>query len=154
MRTKVQSMRTKLQSMRTKLQSVRTKLQSVRTKLQSKTKKWHSRVKIYGLFYWTVKQLITKIWKGLNLQSSKQGIIHKNLDTKGILLPNAPPLCRVNIYLHPNHTMQNSLSGYQVFNNVYKIIPPLCPCSSYSSKTLLSPRETGTTPLHVASSLP
>ena len=47
----------------------------------------------------------------LDSETSKQGIIHKNLDTKGILLPNTPPLCRVNIYLHPNHTTQNSLSG-------------------------------------------
>ena len=57
-------------------------------------------------FYWTVKQPITKIWKGLNLQTSKQGIIHENLDTKGILLPNTPPLCRAKAYLtQPMHLM-------------------------------------------------
>ena len=37
-------------------------------------------------FYWAVKQLITKIYKGLNLQALKHGIFHTNLDTNSILL--------------------------------------------------------------------
>ena len=97
--------------MRTKLQSVRTKIAIQEDQITIQDKEMTFEGENMCFFYWTVKQLITKLWNGLNLQTSKQGIIHKNLDTKGILLPNTPPLCRVNIYLHPNHTTQNSLSG-------------------------------------------
>ena len=50
-------------------------------------------------FYWTVKQLITKIWKGLNLQTSNKVLSIKIL-TQRVYYYLIPPLCVVSTYIY------------------------------------------------------